>query len=121
MSAEANVDTHVISLIRDIWENPLFVDQHEAGLFVWMVSTAAASPVVVRTPWGPVSLKTGELITSERDLSTRFTMHRNKVRKVIARMVEAGMISESQGACNHNAGTIWAVNPLVMQTKGAQS
>lgn len=118
MSAEAGVDTHLITLIRDIWENPVFVDQHEAGLFVWMVSTAAACPAVVRTPWGPVSLSTGELITSDRDLSNRFGMHRNKVRKVIAQMVEAGMISESQGTCNHNAGTIWVVNPLVMRTKG---
>jgi len=117
MSAEADVDTHFITLIRDIWENPIFVDQHEAGLFVWMVSTAAACPAVVRTPWGPVSLKAGEVLASERDMAMRFAMHRNKVRKVIARMVVEGMISESQTACNRNAGTIWDINALISQPK----
>jgi len=110
MIAESGPDTHAVLISRDVWKSPVFRNGLEASLFVWMMTAAAPVPGTVTTQWGDVPLKTGEVLTSERELSKEFEMHPDAVRNLFGRMVQAGLVGRSQHQPNQQAGTVWAVN-----------
>jgi len=114
MSGAANSDIGYIKLYRKVWGHPVFADGHEAALFAFMLSVAAWRPCTMRTRWGQVALKTGQLVASERLLSESIAMHRNKVRKVLRNMIREGMISESQTQNDARVGTTWTINNYVL-------
>ena len=110
MIAASGPDTHAVWISRDVWKSPVFHDLAEASLFVWMMTAAAPVPGTVTTQWGDVPLKTGEVLTSERELSNEFEMHPDTVRNLFGRMVQAGLVGKSPRQPNQQAGTVWLVD-----------
>ncbi len=109
MSATTNPDNGFVKLYRKVWDHPVFVSRLEAAVFAWMFSAAAWRPSICKTKWGIVRLDTGQVLTSERSLATEFEMHPNKVRKVLSRMIQEGMIRRAEGQAHSNAGSIWTI------------
>lgn len=91
---------------RRMWENPVFRNKQEAAVFAWMISAAQWRDARISTKFGPVDLRSGELIVAERPLSDDFGMHRNTLRALIQRLVDDGTISVFRDRCPHRAGTV---------------
>lgn len=96
-------------LYRRVWSHGVFRRRQEAAVFVWMISEAQWQAGIQRTHFGPVALQRGELLIQERALAEEFGLHRNTLRSLIQRMVDAGMIDLNRDRTAHRAGTIVTV------------
>ena len=124
MIAESGPDNHAVLISRDVWESPVFRNGLEAGVFVWMMTTAAPEADVVATPWGEVHLDAGQIITSERHMAIRFDMKPSEVRSLTERMKDAGLISKVLDKVDRDTGavgTIWAVDMSKFAREAPQS
>lgn len=107
---------------RRRWEHPIFCSKQEAAVWAWMTDVAQWRACQVSTKFGPVALRSGELIIAERTISEEFGLHRNCVRKLIRRMVDDGMITLIRGRCPTTVGTIVSiVNYASYQDVGGRS
>jgi hypothetical protein len=91
---------------RSKWEHPIFRRKQEAAVWAWMCDTAQWQDYRMPTKFGPIDLKRGELIISEREVAEDFGLHRNTLRKLIQRMVDDGMITLIRDRTPHRSGTI---------------
>jgi DNA-binding transcriptional regulator YhcF (GntR family) len=89
-----------------MWESPVFRSKQEAAVFAWMMSAAQWRNTRISTKFGPVELRTGEVLIAERELADDFGLHRNTVRALLQRMVDDGVIELFRDRCPHRAGTI---------------
>lgn len=79
-----------VKVYRRLWENPIFRNKQEAGVWVWMCACAAHEAVTIRTKYGPVHLKRGEILVAERTIAEDFGLSRRAVRSLLTRMTEGG-------------------------------
>lgn len=95
---------------RRLWDNPVFRNKQEAAVFSWLKDAAAWRPTVVKTRFRTVTLAVGELLITERQVAEDFGLDRKRLRSLLQRMVEAGMIALSGVAVGTkertNGGTI---------------
>jgi hypothetical protein len=94
---------------RSKWEHPIFRRKQEAAVWAWMCDTAQWQDYRMPTKFGPIDLKRGELIISEREVADDFGLHRNTLRALIQRMVDDGMITLIRDRIHHRAGTIVSI------------
>lgn len=75
-------------------------------MWAWMCDVAFYQARRVSTQYGPVLLKRGQLLTSERWIEKQFGLHRNTVRRLLQLMVDDGMIALNRDHSASKAGTI---------------
>lgn len=121
--AARNLEGGYAIIMRRIYEHPAFRNEHEASVFIWMVLRAQWKPYRFATRWGAVTLEAGDLLFAERDVSTRFNMHRNTLRSLIQRMVAEGLITALSDRSPYHAGTVYRVNKyqIYQSVTGASS
>ena len=98
-------DDGYVALFRRVYSNPAFRDWDEASVFIAIFAHARWRDGTVSTPHGPVALKRGECLISERDLAAHFLMHLNKVRRVLRSLVDHGMVALDPGSNGSRLGT----------------
>lgn len=91
---------------RRLWDNPIFRNKQEAAVFSWMKDAAAWKPTAVKTRFGTVTLAVGELLIAERAVAEDFGIDRKRLRNLLSRMVQDGMISLSGPPTSASDGTI---------------
>lgn len=94
---------------RSKWDHPIFRRKQEAAVWAWMCDTAQWQDYRMPTKFGPIDLKRGELVISEREVADDFGLHRNTLRALIQRMVDDGMITLIRDRIHHRAGTIVSI------------
>ena len=90
---------------RRLWDNPVFRNKQEAAVFSWLKDAAAWRPTTVRTRFGPIPLEVGEVLVTERQVAEDFGIDRKRLRCLMQRMVEAGMIALSGSTVGTANGT----------------
>jgi hypothetical protein len=80
---------------RRLWENEVFRNKQEAAVFSWLKDAAAWRPTVVKTRFRTITLGVGELLINQRAVAEDFGLDRKRLRSLLQRMVEAGMIALS--------------------------
>lgn len=105
MNCEGGYTRH----FRRMWQNPAFRSKQEAAVFAWMIDAAQWREHRMSTRFGPVTLKPGELLISERELAEDFGMHRNTLRALLQRMADEGIIERFLDRTPHRAGTIVSI------------
>jgi len=80
---------------RRLWDNPVFRNKQEAAIFSWLKDAAAWRPTVIKTRFRTITLAVGELLITERQVAEDFGLDRKRLRSLLQRMVEAGMIALS--------------------------
>lgn len=88
-----NPDGGFTRQFRRLWCNPVFRTKQEAAVFAWMTGAAAWRRTSVRTRFGTIELERGELLITERQLSEDFGIDRKRLRHLLGRMVDDGMIA----------------------------
>lgn len=94
---------------RSKWDHPIFRRKQEAAVWAWMCDTAQWQDYRMPTKFGPIDLKRGELVMSEREVAEDFGLHRNTLRSLIQRMADDGMITLIRDRIPHRAGTIVSI------------
>jgi hypothetical protein len=91
---------------RRKWDNPVFRNKCEAGVWAWMCDVAQCGDYTQPTRFGPVHLHRGELLIAERELAEDFNLTRHALRELLQRMADDGMIDLSRDRCPQRAGTV---------------
>ena len=78
---------------RDKWENPVFRNLLEAGIWAWMCDTAVWKDTTIRFSGKLIFLKRGQLVTSERFISEGFGIGRQIVRSLFSNLLLTQMIT----------------------------
>lgn len=79
---------------RSKWENPIFRNLLEAGIWAWMCDTAAWKECRVRYKGEVVNLKRGQLVTSRRFISQGFCIGEQVTRTFLDHLENDGMINQ---------------------------
>jgi hypothetical protein len=87
-----NPDGGFTRQFRRLWSNPVFHNKQEAAVFAWMTGAAAWRATSVRTRFGTIELERGELLITERQVSEDFGIDRKRLRNLLGRMSDDGMI-----------------------------
>jgi hypothetical protein len=115
-----NFEGGYVTLPRELWRHPMFRCELEAAAFAWMASMAQWRDTTLSTPHGPVELKAGELLFSERTLAERFALHRNTLRRLLDRLICEGWITLSRDHHRDRLGTICRIE-IYKQFQGSVS
>jgi len=97
---------------RRKWEHPVFNGNlQDASVWAWMCDYAAHEAVTIKTKYGPVHLKRGEILISQRKLAKDFGMSHKRVRTLLSRMASGGtlgapMLTLSRAHKGDRMGTI---------------
>lgn len=99
---------------RRRWHHAMFRTKQEAAVFAWMCDDAAHEALTVKTKYGPVHLKRGEILISQRTIAADFGMSHKRVRSLLSRMESGGtvgapMLTLSRAHTDDRAGTIATV------------
>lgn len=92
---------------RDKWQNPVFRNLLEAGIWSWMCDTAAWKDTRVRFGGKLISLKRGQIVVSERFISEGFSLGRQAVRTFLENIENDHMITRE---ANHRLTIITICN-----------
>jgi hypothetical protein len=101
-----NADGGYTRSFRRKWDNPVFRNKAEAGVWAWMCDTAQWCDRHLVTRFGKIDLQRGELLVAERELAEDFNLNRNALRSLLQRMTEAGMIDMVRDRGPQRAGTV---------------
>ena len=94
-----NQDDGHIRVHRRLYSHPAFRSWQEATIFAWMIAAAQWRDVVEQTPLGFVTLLRGQFAASERDLAEHCGIPKTTLRRLLARLRQAGMISCGRPPC----------------------
>jgi len=94
---------------RDKWNHPVFKNFHEVAVWSWLCDMAVWQETRVNYCGQMVTLQRGQIITSRSYIAKGFEMGEQKVRTLLARLENDGMINQrptSHGTiitiCNYN-------------------
>lgn len=79
---------------RAKWENPIFRNLLEAGIWAWMCDTAVWKEAKIRFNGELVTLQRGQLITSRRFISEGFCVGEQVTRTFLENLENDGMINQ---------------------------
>lgn len=79
-----------VKAYRRKWEHPIFNDMQEAAVWAWMCEYAAHQAVTIKTKYGPIHLKRGEILIAGRQIAKDFCMSHGKARRLIAKLAAPG-------------------------------
>lgn len=76
---------------RSKWEHPVFNgSKQDASVWAWMLDYAAHQATTIKTKYGPVNLKRGEILIAGRQIAKDFGMSHKRVRNLLERMAARG-------------------------------
>jgi len=100
---------------RRRWDHPVFKSMQEAAVWAWMCDIAQFETHTLRTKWGEIELRRGEVLVSQRLIEKEFGLGRQRVRDLLTRMETTHsseinpMIKPVKNRCPHRAGTIYQI------------
>lgn len=104
-----NITGHVL-LHRGLYDLPVFRSPLETSVFLYLYADAVWQDqdrrLADRTT---VALRRGQTVSSERELSEAFGLHRNTLRRLLDRLVRAGLLSRRPAPGRTSNGTVWTI------------
>ncbi len=108
-------DDGFVRVFRRVYAHPVFQNTVEASVFVWMIAMANWREATVQAGARGITLRRGQLVVSERELSKIFNIPKTSLHGLIARLRSADMIDvarpsdQSRTECRPSADLRWTI------------
>ncbi len=108
-------DDGFVRVFRRVYAHPVFQNMVEASIFVWMIAMANWREATVQAGARGITLRRGQLVVSERELSKFFNIPKTSLHGLIARLRGADMIDvarpsdQSRTECRPSADLRWTI------------